>query len=132
MAKKEVLLGKTPVIATIPVTNLHRAETFYNEVLGLKRGKPFPNGIIMDAGGGTGVALFHRQPVKNDNTAAWFTVSDFDATAEVLREKGVVFDEYDVGGMKHLGGGVYVFGGFKVAWFKDTEGNILAIGTKLN
>lgn len=132
MAKKEVLLSKTPVFATIPVSNMHRAKTYYTEVLGLKTGKPFPNGIILDAGNGTSVALFHRPPVKHENTVAWFTVTDFDKTATELRAKGVVFDEYDIGGMRHAGDGVYLFAGFKVAWFKDTEGNILAIGTRVS
>jgi hypothetical protein len=36
----------------------------------------------------------------------------------------VTFEEYDMPGMK---GGIATAGGAKTAWFKDTEGNILAI-----
>ena len=130
MNKKADLLGSTPIVATIPVTNLFRAQTFYQDVLGLKPGGPFPNGVILQAGKGTAVALFLRKPIKAEHTAAWFMVDDFDQKAQALREKGVKFDEYDMGGMQHLGDGIYAFAGFKSAWFKDTEGNILAIGTK--
>ncbi len=131
MNKKVNLLGKTQVIATIPVTNLNRAQNFYEDMLGLQHGGPFPNGIILNAGKGTGVALFHRGPVTNEHTVAWFLVDDFSQSVQELREKGIKFDEYDMGGMKHLGEGVYAFGGFRAAWFKDTEGNILAIGSKI-
>ncbi len=130
MNKKDELLGKVQIVATLPVTNLHRAQTFYQDVLGLKYGGPFPNGVILHAGKGTSVALFHRGPVKIEHTVAWFIVDDFDQKAQALREKGVKFDEYNMGGMKHLGDGIYAFAGFRAAWFKDTEGNILAIGTK--
>lgn len=130
MNEKTDLLGNAPLVTTIPVTNLHRAQTFYQDVLGLKAAGPFPNGVILNAGKGTSVALFHRGPVKVEHTVAWFIVDDFDNKAAALRAKGVKFDEYDMGGMKHLGDGIYAFAGFRAAWFKDTEGNILAIGTK--
>src|SRR5258708_2434170 len=130
MNNKVDILGKTPLVAAIPVTNLNRAQTFYQDVLGLKRGGPFPNGVILNAGKGTSVALFHRGAVKVEHTVAWFIVDDFDEKAQALREKGVKFDQYNMGGMKHLGDGIYAFAGFRSAWFKDTEGNILAIGTK--
>jgi hypothetical protein len=38
----------------------------------------------------------------------------------------VTFEEYDTPGMKTINS-VATAGGAKTAWFKDTEGNILAI-----
>ena len=43
-----------------------------------------------------------------------------------LQPRGVTFEEYDMPGMKTLNG-ILTAGGAKTAWFKDTEGNILAI-----
>ena len=37
-----------------------------------------------------------------------------------------MFEEYDTPGMKTVNG-IFTGGGAKTAWFKDTEGNILAI-----
>ena len=43
-----------------------------------------------------------------------------------LKSRGVEFEDYDMPGEKSPSGAVTA-GGAKAAWFKDTEGNILAI-----
>ena len=43
-----------------------------------------------------------------------------------LKSRGVAFEEYDMPGQKSPSGAVTA-GGAKAAWFKDTEGNILAL-----
>ena len=40
-----------------------------------------------------------------------------------LKSKGVKFEEYNMPGMRN---GIMTAGGAKSAWFRDTEGNILA------
>jgi hypothetical protein len=47
-----------------------------------------------------------------------------------LQQRGVVFEEYDMPGITWKDG-IATGGGAKTAWFKDTEGNILAIAQKL-
>ena len=63
------------------------------------------------------------------NQAVW-SVDDLDAEMTELRSKGVVFEDYDLPGLKTVNG-VSTGGGMKSAWFKDSEGNILAIGQKV-
>lgn len=46
--------------------------------------------------------------------------------ARELKDKGVAFEHYDFPGMV-LEGDVHVMGELKAAWFKDPDGNILAI-----
>ena len=43
-----------------------------------------------------------------------------------MRAAGVAFEEYDQPGLKTVDG-VADMGGMKGAWFKDTEGNIIAL-----
>ena len=43
-----------------------------------------------------------------------------------LKKKGVIFEEYDMPNLKTKNG-FATGGGAKRAWFKDTEGNIMAI-----
>ena len=43
-----------------------------------------------------------------------------------LKARGVKFEEYDVPGMKTVDS-VLTAGGAKTAWFKDSEGNIMAV-----
>jgi hypothetical protein len=56
-------------------------------------------------------------------------VDDVDATVRDLKDKGVSFEHYNFPGMK-LEGDVHVMGGRRTAWFKDPDGNILAIAGK--
>ena len=70
--------------------------------------------------------LYKRAATKADNTAAGFLVDDLEATMKELRAKGVKFEEYDFPGLKTVNG-IATTDGEKGAWFKDTEGNILAL-----
>ena len=43
-----------------------------------------------------------------------------------LRQRGVIFEEYDYPDFKTVNG-VVSLDGVRAAWFKDSEGNILAL-----
>ena len=47
-----------------------------------------------------------------------------------LRGKGVKFEEYDFPGLKTVNG-IATTGDLKTAWFRDSEGNILAISNEV-
>ena len=62
-------------------------------------------------------------------------VDDIDATVRELRARGVVFEEYDVPGLRTVDGIAYIEGNYpskgkgeRAAWFRDSEGNMLGIG----
>jgi hypothetical protein len=55
---------------------------------------------------------------------------DVEAEVAELKARGVLFEEYDMPGVE-MRSGIAVAGGAKTAWFKDTEGNILAISQRL-
>jgi hypothetical protein len=48
-----------------------------------------------------------------------------------LKARGVVFEEYDTPGFKTVNS-IATGGGAKTAWFKDSEGNILAISQRIS
>jgi hypothetical protein len=56
----------------------------------------------------------------------WLT-SDIETDVAALKARGVVFEEYDLPGLKTVNG-VATIGTSKGAWFKDSEGNLLALG----
>jgi predicted enzyme related to lactoylglutathione lyase len=110
--------------------DLNRAKRFYDTTLGLK---PVPDnndttsGIaIFECGDGTLVELYQRGPSKADHTVATFEVSNIEEEVNMLRGKGVNFEEYDMPQIKTQNG-IATQGSVKAAWFKDTEGNILCI-----
>jgi hypothetical protein len=49
-------------------------------------------------------------------------------TVAELRARGIVFEEYDLPGVKTVDGIADHESGARGAWFKDPDGNILQIG----
>jgi catechol 2,3-dioxygenase-like lactoylglutathione lyase family enzyme len=121
------MLTNAPIHPTLPVVDLERARKFYEEKLGLKviRTDPSP-GAVLQAGEDTILYIYQRAATRADHTAASFTAKDVEATVKELKAKGVVFEDIDTPSFKTLDG-VATMGELKGAWFKDTEGNILAV-----
>lgn len=122
------MLSNAPVTAILPVTDMKRARDFYEGKLGLKPVGLKPNGqFVYACAGGCTVALFPKEGgTKADHTAISFEVSDINAVIKSLQKSGVVFEDYDLPGLKTVDH-VCVLGAEKAAWFKDTEGNYLCI-----
>ena len=121
------MIGNRIARATLPASDLGRARKFYEETLGLKVVEEKESGIAFDTGGGSQVAIYPSgSGGTNQATAAEFEVADLDVEMKDLRGKGVTFEEYDFPGLKTVDG-VATLGPDKGAWFKDTEGNILAL-----
>jgi predicted enzyme related to lactoylglutathione lyase len=130
-------LGNYPAAAVLRAEDLVRANKFYTDVLGLKpRDVPGPAGEGMDmftAGDGTMVMVYERPGMPApQNTALGFGIpaDKFDEVAADLRARGVTFEDYDLPdiGLKTVNG-IAEFEGFKAAWFKDSEGNIVNIAS---
>jgi len=120
-----MLDGKT-FFATLPAYDLDRASHFYEDKLGLHRADlEVPGGIIYQTNGNQ-FFVYTTDAPRGGATAASFLVDDIEAEMRELRDKGVEFEEYDQPGLK-TDHGVAEFEGGKGAWFKDSEGNILAL-----
>ena len=130
-------LAEFPVAGVLRAEDISRAKKFYTEVLGLEAMETFgPSSEGMyTAGGGTMVMLYERpgMPAPQNTTLAFgVAAAKFDEVIDDLRAKGVVFEDYDVPevGLKTVDGvAEYAANGVKVAWFRDTEGNIINIAT---
>jgi len=130
-------LGDYPAAAVLRAEDLVRAKKFYTDVLGLKpRDVPGPAGEGMGmftAGDGSMVMIYERPGMPApQNTALGFGLpaDKFDEVAAALRAKGVAFEDYDLPeiGLKTVNG-IAEFEGFKAAWFKDSEDNIVNIAS---
>jgi hypothetical protein len=81
--------------------------------------------------GGTDDFLY---PTPNAGTSkasqAFWQVADVEKEVLELKARGVAFEEYDLPGIT-MKNGIATGGGAKTAWFKDTEGNILAVSQRL-
>jgi catechol 2,3-dioxygenase-like lactoylglutathione lyase family enzyme len=61
------------------------------------------------------------------NTVMAWNVADLGAEMARLRDRGVIFEEYDFGDFKTVDGIMTDPSGGQVAWFKDSEGNIISL-----
>ena len=119
-----------PICAYIPALDVARARTFYEKVVGLAPKEEFAGGVIYECGGAS-VFLY---PTPNAGTSkasqAFWAVDDVEAEVAELKARGVTFEEYDMPGGTMVNS-IATGGGAKTAWFKDTEGNIMAVSQQL-
>ena len=124
------MLKTAPIRAYIPASDVKRARTFYEEKIGLVPKLEFAGGVIYECGG-TEVFLY---PTPNAGTSrasqAFWQVADVEAEVANLKGRGVKFEEYDMPGVT-MKNSIASGGGAKTAWFKDSEGNILAVSQTL-
>ena len=124
------MLAEAPIRAYIPAKDVPRARAFYEKTIGLRPKQEYAGGVIY-ACGGTEVFLY---PTPNAGTSkasqAFWHVKDVEAEVAELKARGVKFEEYDMPGIT-MKNSIATGGGARTAWFKDTEGNILAISQTL-
>jgi len=125
------MLSTAPIRAYIPAGNISRARKFYEGTLGLKPKEEYAHGVIYECGG----AEVFLYPTSNAGTSkasqAFWQVTDVEAEVAELKARGVTFEEYDMPGVTTKNS-IATGGGAKTAWFKDTEGNILAVSQRLS
>ena len=110
--------------ATLPVQDLARARSFYEDKLGFTPDVETPGGVFYNAGAGSRFLIFPSQGASaGTHTQAGWAVADIEAEVAELRSRGVVFEEYDFPSLKTTDGIASVPAG-RAAWFKDTEGNM--------
>jgi catechol 2,3-dioxygenase-like lactoylglutathione lyase family enzyme len=119
------VLQERRVHTTLPVLDLDAACVFYEGTLGFAPTNETPTGIFFECGEGTRFVLSKTSGRPSGaHTQMAFTVDDLVSEVRDLKDRGIVFEEYE--SPKTVDG---VFEGpfLKAAWFKDPDGNILAL-----
>lgn len=127
--KGTAVLSDYPVAAMVPVSDLDRAGKFYGEVLGLREVQATENeSRTYECGAGTTLELYRtRVGVAAGHTECGWEVDDIERVVGQLRDAGVTFDDYDLGDGVSTVNGVAIIGDERAAWFKDPDGNVLAV-----
>jgi len=121
------MLQDFPMYAYIPARDLARARQFYETKLGLRPKEERNGGVVYEFGRGTACFLYLSPNAGTSKASqAFWSVDDVDRLIVALQAKGVVFEHYDLPGEKSAAGAITA-GGAKAAWFKDSEGNIMAL-----
>jgi catechol 2,3-dioxygenase-like lactoylglutathione lyase family enzyme len=126
------MLANYPVAAMLRAGNIERAKRFYTETLGLSLAMEQGVAFVVEAGGGTQIAVYQREnmPVPQNNVAVW-QVDDVPAIAKDLIARGVQPERYDIPDVSFDEMGVAVLGGRATLWFKDSEDNIHMVSQPL-
>ena len=127
------------VATRLPAQDLRRAKAFYAEKLGLEPTEEREGGLRYVCAAGEFALFESTGAASGDHTQMGWEVEDIDATVRELRVRGVVFEEYDVPGLKTIEGIADIEGNYpskgrgeRGAWFRDSEGNMLGIGQPLH
>jgi catechol 2,3-dioxygenase-like lactoylglutathione lyase family enzyme len=122
------MLSEYPNHAALPATDLERAKRFYADQLGLTPESEGPDGLFYRCGGTTRFLVFPSGGTAGGtHTQMTWNTPDIEAVVADLKARAVVFEEYDSPEVKTINS-VATLGQSKGAWFKDSEGNLLALG----
>jgi predicted enzyme related to lactoylglutathione lyase len=126
------MLKNAPIVSYIPVADVGRAREFYEEKVGLKPKEEYAGGVVYECGNSSWAFLYPSPGAGTSKASqAFWAVDDVVAEVAELKARGVVFEEYDMPGMKTVNS-IATGGGAKTAWFKDSEGNILAVSQRIS
>jgi catechol 2,3-dioxygenase-like lactoylglutathione lyase family enzyme len=122
----QVALKAGEAVATVAVKDVKAARKFYEGTLGFEPQDAHGDLVTYESGGSRLFVYQSEYAGTNKATAATWISDDVDSVAAALKEKGVRFEHYQFPNAT-LEGDVHVSGQMRAAWFKDPDGNILAI-----
>ena len=114
--------------ATVPVTDLAKAKAYYVGVLGFDDVEAEnQDAVMIKAADGTRFALYATPNTqRGGHTQLGFAVDDIEAEVADLKARGVVFQEYDMPGLKTVNG-ITGTAEARAAWFIDPDGNTIGL-----
>ena len=117
------------ISAVLCSTDLVRSQEFYEQKIGLRLSPDtIENHLVFECGGGSTLLVYGRgAPNQADHTQVRFWTSDVAADVRDLSARGVAFEEYDFPKLKTVNHVATTAGIGKSAWFKDPDGNTLAL-----
>ena len=129
------MLENDSVATRLPVQDLLRARRFYDEKLGLVPCEEREGGLLYRGRRGEFALFQSTGRPSGEHTQMGWAVDDVEATVAELKARGVVFEEYDLPGLTTVNAIADIAGNYpskdageRAAWFRDSEGNLLAVG----
>ena len=123
------MLSVRKASAVLCSTDLARSQEFYEQKVGLKLSpETIKNHLLFDCGDGTTLLVYGRpSPNAADHTQVRLWSDDVEADVRELVSRGVTFEDYDFPMLKTVDHVATTAGIGKSAWFKDPDGNIIAL-----
>jgi catechol 2,3-dioxygenase-like lactoylglutathione lyase family enzyme len=123
------VVSSDKVSAVLCSTDLERSRDFYANRVGLTLSSAtIKNHLVFECGDDTTLLLYGRpSPNKADHTQVRFWSTDIAADVKELADRGVEFNTVEFGDLKMTDHVLTSPGIGKSAWFKDPDGNTLAL-----
>jgi catechol 2,3-dioxygenase-like lactoylglutathione lyase family enzyme len=123
-------LSGAALVGFLPTDDLERARRFFVEVVGLVLVEHDEFACIFDANG-TELRVTLVQPfARPPHTVLGWRVTDIVATVNALTARGVRFERHQ--GLRQDERAIWdAPSGYRVAWFKDPDGNTLSLSQPL-
>ena len=117
------------ISAVVCSADLEQSQTFYEQVVRLTlSAETIPNHLLFECGDGTTLLVYGRPaPNKADHTQVRFWTDDVEHDVRELESRGAVFEDYDFPALKTVAHVATTPGIGKSAWFKDPDGNTIAL-----
>lgn len=117
------------ISAVLCSSDLGQSQGFYEQVVGLTlSAETIPNHLLFECGDGTTLLVYGRPaPNKADHTQVRFWTTDVERDVRELESRGAVFEDYDFPTLKTVDHVATTPGIGKSAWFKDPDGNTIAL-----
>jgi catechol 2,3-dioxygenase-like lactoylglutathione lyase family enzyme len=130
------MLNESKVATRLPAQDLERARRFYAEKLGLEPVEERPGGLKYQCRNGYFALFESRGAASGEHTQMAWEIDDIETVVAELRKRGIVFEEYDLPRLKTVNRIADVSGNYpssggigeRGSWFRDSEGNLLAVG----
>ncbi len=126
-----MLTNITPTV-TLPTKDLNSAQLFYQEIIGLSEVRKGPGEVLLSSGDGYVLLYASTFAGTNKATSCAWSVPNFDEEVERLRRAGVEFLVFEIEEVEWVDGVAHLPDNIRIVWFKDPDGNILAVETRPN
>ncbi len=118
--------------AIVAVSDMNRAREFYQKRLGLTLAEPSSMGdeVLTFRTGNTALIVYRSDfaGTNRANAVVWDVGDEIEAIAADLAARGVAFEHYEMPHTTYRDG-VHHAGDFRMAWFKDPDGNVLHLNS---
>jgi catechol 2,3-dioxygenase-like lactoylglutathione lyase family enzyme len=127
--EQELVVKARRVSAVVCSSDLTQSQSFYEQVVGLRLShETIPNHLLFECGDGSTLLVYGRPaPSKADHTQVRFWTDDVEHDVRELESRGALFEDYDFPTLKTVDHVATTPGIGKSAWFKDPDGNTLAV-----
>jgi catechol 2,3-dioxygenase-like lactoylglutathione lyase family enzyme len=113
--------------ATLASSDVDRAKRWYADKLGWQPARELEGYARFDFGPSAFAIYASPSAGTAKNTVLYWLVESVESEVARLRQRGVTFEEYELGDVKTVDGVMTDPDGSHTAWFTDADGNIVSI-----